>query len=83
LRVDEVPGIATLALATRGTDVADIVGFAFDNMLLFVTGTFGAVGLTILGLVWLRILPGRDLLPMPKVRGTLETEPESLVPPKA
>ena len=63
--------------------MADIVGFVFDNMLLFVTGIFGAGGLAILSLVWLRVLPGRDLLPLPKVLETLGPEPESLTPPKA
>ena len=63
--------------------MADIIGFVFDNMLLIVTGIFGAGGLLILGLIWLRILPGRDLLPLPKVLETLGAEPESLAPPKA
>jgi len=63
--------------------VTDVVGFVFDNMLLFVTGIFGAGGLMILGLVWLRILPGRDLLALPKVLEKPGAEPESLAPPKA
>jgi hypothetical protein len=63
--------------------VTDIVGFVFDNLLLIVTGIFGAGGLMILGLVWLGILPGRELLPLPKVLGTPGAEPESLAPPKA
>ena len=63
--------------------MTDVVGFVFDNMLLFVTGIFGAGGLMILGLVWLRILPGRDLLALPKVLEKLGAEPESLAPPKA
>jgi hypothetical protein len=63
--------------------MADIVGFVFDNLLLFVTGIFGAGGLMILSLIWLRILPGRELLPLPKVLETPGAEPESLTPPKA
>ena len=63
--------------------MAEIIGFVFDNLLLFVTGIFGAGGLLILGLIWLRVLPGRDLLPLPKVLETLGSEPESLTPPKA
>jgi len=63
--------------------MTDIVGFVFDNLLLFVTGIFGAGGLMILSLIWLRILPGRELLPLPKVLETPEAEPESLAPPKA
>jgi len=63
--------------------VADIIGFVFDNMLLIVTGAFGVVGLMILALIWLGILPGRDLMPLPKVLDSFPADAEFQAPPKA
>ncbi len=45
--------------------MTNILVFVFDNLLLIVTGIFGAGGLMILALVWFRVLPGHDLLRLP------------------
>jgi hypothetical protein len=63
--------------------VTAILGFVFDNLLLIVTGIFGAGGLMILALVWLRVLPGHDLLRLPRATGMPAAEPEPPLPPKA
>lgn len=45
--------------------MASVLDFVFGNLLLCATGLFGAGGVLMLLLVWLGVLPGRELLSLP------------------
>lgn len=60
--------------------MTNVLGFVLDNFLFVITGLTGAAGLLILALVWMGVLPGHDLLRLPKATGLPGAEPE---PPPA
>ena len=45
--------------------MASALDFVFSNLLLIATGLFGVGGVLMLLLVWLGLLPGRELLSLP------------------